>query len=111
MCRATYTSMGGCDDGRGATRPASVIPAAATAAPPITQRRRPRTAADATPRTRDERLSSAPETNDSGWLYRFGPLPQTEVIRKLIDYREDCVQRGRAKNASAWSKLSARFFH
>jgi serine/threonine protein kinase len=54
---------------------------------------------------------AAPETNDSGWLYRFGPLPQTEVIRKMIDYREDCMQRGRVKNTSVWSKLSARLFH
>jgi serine/threonine-protein kinase len=54
---------------------------------------------------------AAPEANDSGWLYRFGLLPQTEVIRKMVDYREDCVQRGRVKHTSVWSKLSARLFH
>ena len=54
---------------------------------------------------------AAPESNESGWRYRFGPLPQTEVIRKQIDYREDCLQRGRVKKTSAWSKLAARLFH
>ncbi len=54
---------------------------------------------------------AAPEANESGWLYRFGLLPQTEVIRRLVDYRDDCVQRGRMKPTSVWSKLSARLFH
>jgi serine/threonine protein kinase len=54
---------------------------------------------------------AAPEANESGWLYRFTLLPQTEVIRTLIDYREDCRQRERAKKSSTWSKLSARLFH
>ncbi len=54
---------------------------------------------------------AAPDGSESRWQYRFGLLPQTEVIRKMVDYREDCVQRGRVKNTSVWSKLSARLFH
>jgi hypothetical protein len=54
---------------------------------------------------------AGPEANESAWLYRFTLLPQTEVIRTLIDYREDCRQRERAKKTSPWSKLAARLFH
>jgi hypothetical protein len=55
---------------------------------------------------------AAPDASEPRWQYRFGVQPQTEVIRKMVDYREDCVQRERAaKKTSAWSKLSARLFH
>jgi serine/threonine-protein kinase len=52
-----------------------------------------------------------PEQNEPNWVYLFGPQPETEVIRKLVDYREDCVQRDRTKPASTWSKLTSRLFH
>ena len=54
---------------------------------------------------------AAPDASESRWQYRFELLPQTVVIRKMIDYREDCLERGRARHASVWSKLSARLFH
>jgi serine/threonine protein kinase len=55
---------------------------------------------------------AAPDASESRWQYRFDVQPLTEVIRKMVDYREDCVQRERAaKKVSAWSKLSARLFH
>jgi serine/threonine protein kinase len=54
---------------------------------------------------------AAPDARDSSWCYRFELLPQAEVIRKLVDYREDCRQRERARQASPWSKLTTRLFH
>jgi len=53
----------------------------------------------------------APTASEPSWVYRFRPQPETEVIRRMVDYREDCLRREREKPASAWSKLSSKLFH
>ena len=39
------------------------------------------------------------------WTYQFKHLPQTEAIRTLVDYRDDCAERQRAGKPSLRSAL------
>jgi serine/threonine protein kinase len=47
----------------------------------------------------------APEGSDGRWTYQFKHLPQTEAIRTLVDYRDDCAQRQRGDKSSMRSTL------
>jgi hypothetical protein len=52
-----------------------------------------------------ETAPPTPET--SGWTYRFGFWPDGEILRRLVDYEEDCAQRATERERSLGSKLQS----
>ena len=50
-----------------------------------------------------QRIADPGDRNE--WTYSFERLAETEVIRKFVDYREDCAAR--LKPPARWSLLSS----
>ncbi len=47
-----------------------------------------------------------PPTRRSGsWGYRFGFFPETEILRRPVDYEQDCAERAAERESSLPSKL------
>ena len=49
-----------------------------------------------------------PTEPEPRWTYHFRHLPQTEAIRTLVDYRDDCAQR--TKQVSTFKSQVSRLF-
>lgn len=47
----------------------------------------------------------APAPNSPGWVYQFLFWAQAEVIRKLVDYKQDCAHRHASEKQSFPSKI------
>jgi serine/threonine protein kinase len=52
---------------------------------------------------------AAPSPGSSEWTYQLMLLPQTEVIRKYVDYREDCGQQRHVREKRSLLSAFTRF--